>query len=233
RRELIEEYKKLSNEKKSRLAELKELKELLLAKNNQIREMEKEARTPTAILREEINRLEWQLQTRVLTLEEENRIISKIKRLKELLDKAEALRRERNSTLEMKALLSSIRIQVEDLTKKMKLLRDEINKLTQERDALKSKIDEIIKRNLELKSLINEKQERVNKLSALIDEYFKKQADLREKISQLQKELEKSKVTRIIDLKKQEIMEKLKRGGKLTIEELKILYGEPDDLISE
>jgi len=233
RHELIESFKNLANERKARLAELKELRELLQAKNSQIREMEKQARTPTSILREEINRLEWQLQTKVLSLEEENRIINKIKRLNELLAKAEALKKEKNSTLEMKALLSSLRIQVEDLSKKLGNLREEINKLSQERDSLRSRIEEIVNKNVELKTLINEKQEQVNKLSTMIEELVRKQGEIREKLSQLHKDLERSKISQIIDAKKQEIMEKLKKGGKLTFEELKILYGEPEDFESE
>ena len=85
----------------------------------------------------------------------------------------------------------------------------------------------------ELKSEIQAKQSLVNEASKNIEELVAKLGELREKVNKLNKELEKAKLASILNAKKQEVQAKSQGKRRLTIDELKIMYGEPEDFLED
>ncbi|MEM4824652.1 MAG: ATP-binding protein, partial [Desulfurococcaceae archaeon] len=144
RKKIIEELRSLVSERKGKLEELKTLRELITEKKLVIQEMSKGSKTPVTIIKDEIEKLEWKIQTSVLSLEEENKILRKIKTLVSLLEKAEKLQREKNDVLELRALYTSISLQVRDLNVKINKLRNELDNLTRGRDRIKEELKKLV-----------------------------------------------------------------------------------------
>ncbi|MEM3134385.1 MAG: hypothetical protein QW502_01500, partial [Candidatus Bathyarchaeia archaeon] len=174
-------------------------------------------------LKKEIAELDWRIQTTPLSLDEEKRIIERIRTLE--------------SQLSFYLKLNSMRDEISAIEKRLETLREEIS-------SCKNRIAETIAKSQDFHDKMVERLKEVDRLRAEADELHKKYLEKRGKVDELRlkyreslnqisairkiirEEEERKKAEFISALKEKigkEALEKLKRGEKISFEEFKIL----------
>ncbi|MEM2939362.1 MAG: hypothetical protein QXU95_03705 [Candidatus Bathyarchaeia archaeon] len=174
-------------------------------------------------LKREISDIEWKIQTASLSLEEENRLVKRVKFLE--------------TQLAFYRNLEEMRCEAILLKGQMKKLRDEI-------DSCRNKIAENIAKSQKLHERMMEHFREIDKLRVEADWMHKMYLEIREKISSLRlkyadllgqisalkkiirEEEERRRTEAAAALRgkiEREALEKLKRGEKISFEEFKIL----------
>jgi len=228
---LVEERRRLVGELKAKREEYASLIELARSKKIEVDNLSREVKLPISVIVDEINKLEWSLQTRVLTLEQENEIINKIKRYEQLLDKARKAVNGRNEYLELKAYITSLKVQIADLRNKIKTLSDEVSRHREMILKLRQEIAEKSSSITQLTSMVKEKQKSVEDLNKEIEKNRVRLGELREEYNKRVQELKKAKASKILEEKRRAVEERLRSGvRKLTLEDLKLLYSTPEEL---
>lgn len=211
---MLSELKRECSEKVNALRELRQrIKEHLRAKPSRDEEG----------LKKEIAELDWRIQTTPLSLDEEKRIIERIRTLE--------------SQLSFYLKLNSMRDEISAIEKRLETLREEIS-------SCKNRIAETISKSQDFHDKMVERLKEVDRLRAEADELHKKYLAKREKVDELclkyrellnhisairkaiREEEERKKAEFISALKEKigkEALEKLKRGEKISFEEFKIL----------
>jgi phosphoserine phosphatase len=174
-------------------------------------------------LKREISEIEWKIQTSSLMLEEENKLVKRVKSLETRLafySKLKEMRSEatnlREQIKKLKDEIASCRSKIAEDAAKSQKLHERMMEHFREIDKLKAEADEMHKIYLETRE----------KISSLRLKY----ADLLSQISSLKKiireEEEKKRIEATAAIKRKiesEALEKLKRGEKISFEEFKIL----------
>ncbi|MCY0859494.1 MAG: hypothetical protein OWQ54_03600 [Sulfolobaceae archaeon] len=234
---LREEYEK----KKSELKQLKEKKQQLLNAINEIKKDFDELKSllgsvgnnkkvpNPALIKKQIDELEWKIETNSLTLDEEKKIIQKIAALEAQLAKLLKIANLKQKSNENKAELLARRVELKSVNETIVKLAMELNEkrklfltLKQERDKLFNEIGELKKQIDELS----------NKIASLNSQISEKKNILNEKVralKQLQEGKQKNAENTILAKKKKEVEEKLKTNKRLSFEEFLILYGNQEN----
>ncbi|MCD6323947.1 MAG: hypothetical protein J7L55_02420 [Desulfurococcales archaeon] len=222
---LKEERQKLIEERREAVKKIREIKSQLFSKRELLNNAGKVEGMSVAKIRARIDRLEWRIITESLPLEEENAIIREISRLESLLEKAVEARKLRNEYRELNAQLKSQIIILNDLNGKISELSIKINSVRERIGTLKEQVkalqESIEERNKAIQDRANELVELSGKLNEMYAKYREFQTRLRELRVGRKKAVEKE----IIERKKEGAMKKLKEGKRLTLEDLKVLYG--------
>ena len=242
RRESIEQLQKLRNERKGLLDQLNSLKQErdnvlkeFRSKLEQLREarqlLEKEGSIAKLSLRRVLKRieeLEWKQQTSVLPPQEEKRIVEEIQRLEELAERIRKARQEEISILELEAEVKSLKLRLSDLNNKLKELRQSIGTIKAQISSLTPKIDELTKQLASLTGTINAKSHAIDVVTKQLDLLYGKYREVMVRLRELKISRQRGLEVATLEEKRKQIEEKAKRGEPLTLDELRILYGELD-----
>ncbi|MHA1409996.1 MAG: coiled-coil protein [Candidatus Odinarchaeia archaeon] len=206
-------------------AKIREYQQLKAELENKLKEINA-PRIPLHALKNRIKDLEWKLQTSVLKLDEENRIIKTIAELEEKLAVKKEEEKIKNQLLECKTQLTANRIILRDLKKAI---------ITAAKNSQNEHISmgDIYKQVDEIRKEADEYHQKFLENKAKADEYHNKyvviRKEMRKIISQIHKmkEAEKKSRQKSIEVKldkmAQAAQEKLKSGEKLSFDEFQIL----------
>ncbi|MEM4718222.1 MAG: ATP-binding protein [Desulfurococcaceae archaeon] len=229
---LIEDYRKTQNERKEELSQLEALRELLSNRVTELEGLSREIKIPISALRQKIEEIEWTIQTNILTPDRENELIRKIKAYNQLLNKALLVEERREEVLELRATYLSLRTRIKELSNKLREMRGIIDEKTKVLREYKLKLDAVVKKYLDIKESIEAKRKELEQCNSEIALKTSQSIALREKYQQLIDAIEKAKARGVLNEKKLKVSKDLEKRSKkrLTIEELKIMYGELEDL---
>ncbi len=221
----------LNDEVKNLKIILRELKQSYHEKLNALNELRQRIRNHIKTkppeneeyLRREISEIEWKIQTLSLSLEEENRLVKRVKFLETRL---------------------AFYRNLEEMMDKAALLKEQIKKLRDEIASCRNKIAEKIAKSQKLHERMMEHFRDIDKLRIEADQMHKMHLESREKISSLrlkyadllgqisalkkiireEEERKRTETAAALRVKiEREALEKLKRGEKISFEEFKIL----------
>lgn len=232
RGKLIDEYKKISEVRREELAQANLLRELISSKTTELQELSKEIRIPISVLKRKIEELEWTIQTNVLTQEKENELIRKLKAYHQLLNRALSANERKEEVLELRATYISTRARIRDLSSKLNKLREEISEKTNKMKSLKDELRETVTRYTTIKNDIENKKKELDECNNEIVNSTSKLNALREQYQKLLDEIEKAKTLTALSEKRSKIAKNIEQRSKkrVTLEEFKIMYGNPEDL---
>ncbi|ABP95886.1 MULTISPECIES: coiled-coil protein [Metallosphaera] len=233
------QLKTVFEEYTSRINELKELKQKKEQLFEVIKEMRKEFEElrnlmkktqglNPDILEKRIRSLEWRIQTSSLTLEEEKKLIQRIADMERRLNEAKKILKvkekgneERAEFLAKRIELATIRQKISSLIseisekrKTLKSLRDERDKLTKELDELSSQIEAKSKE-------IDELGKQIEAKSKELDELIKARKAMEQGVT-----TSRANIAEIMEKRKKVAEEKLKKGERLSFDEIYALYGD-------
>lgn len=234
RNSLTDSVKKSKDERKGLITLLKEKIELL--KN--LRDNKEESLKKHKVLgdprglRREIDRLEYSLQTNVVSFEKEQRIMKSIKEMKKKYDEVKdvvvvneqigSLNRE---IKELKSKTEEKHKQVQDAAKKSQEFHENVLSSGKKIDDLKTEEEEAYKKFMEYKQQFNEVNSQLKEQLPILN-------DLNQKLNISKEENKKEKLQKIEETlrnKEEVVQEKLRKGQKLTTEDLLILQSRPDN----
>lgn len=215
-RGLNESLSRLKKERDEKIASIKEVKE-------KIREyLKMGTQKGEKYLEMEISNFEWIIQTTPLPLDEEKRIIAKIKSLEEQLYSCRRLRSLKdnvqsmeNSVKEIKERISTCAKEIAERSSEKRKIRERLVELTREINEIKCEIDKI---NREY----DDKIAKISELCSRQRELFNQIVAIKRTIKE---EEEKRKSEQELMLKekiKSKVLEKIKHGEKVSLEEFKI-----------
>jgi uncharacterized coiled-coil DUF342 family protein len=244
KKQLIERFKTLREQRKKLLDELAKVKQdrdniskEFKTKLDQLKEAhnitQKEGDVAKLSLRKiqkRMEELEWRQQTSVLTPEEEKRLVEEIDRLEELAERVRKARKEEVSILELEADVKGLKLKLSELINKVKELRENAGKLKAEISSINPKIDEYNKNIDALGNEIQQKSQEAENLTKQLDALYQEYRDLMVKLKEMKLAKQRGIEVNILEQKRKEIEEKQKKGEALTLDELRILYGDLDSI---
>jgi uncharacterized coiled-coil DUF342 family protein len=210
--------------------ELKERRKRLVELEAIIRERGRRSR-PKREIRERISRLEWEISTTPTQemLPRERELLEKARALHEELRECEELEEQRNMALMLLSEIKAIEIRIGNCKEEIDKLKEVSKERHEKMILVYRKMEEERKRSGDVNSKI---LEHISEIRKFKEEYKK----ILDEIGIIKKEVRNEKLKYeeekrlLINERKREIAEKarrkLKTGGKLTLEELKILYEE-------
>ncbi|MEM1515705.1 MAG: hypothetical protein QXH24_06655 [Candidatus Bathyarchaeia archaeon] len=166
----------------------------------------------------EISNLEWKIQTTPLPLDEEKRVIAKIKSLEEQLYSCRKLKSLRD---EIRSMENSIR----EIKGKISTYIEEIAEKVSEKQKIRERLAELIKEINEIKCKIDKINKEYEDKKEKILELCSRRGEILSQIMAIKKGEERKKVEQELMLKeriKKEVLEKIKRGENVPLEEFKI-----------
>lgn len=208
------------------ISKLRDIKNEFFTKRREFSELSSFSKVSIDSLRKKIDSMEWRIITESLPIQEENKIIKEIGRLEGMLSKALEAKKLSGELLDLRAQISSLTIELNELnnffdklTSEINARREEIRNINKSRDEIKRKLSEVSEeiRNL-VQSLIN--------TASKINELRERYASLNQKLKEVRIAKTKATEEKIIEEKKKLVEEKRRRGERLTFEDLRILYGE-------
>lgn len=204
---LREEANKRSREKHAQiLASRKEIKVLT----------EKKPSRPMNDLQIEIEKLEWRIQTTLLTLKEEETLIDQIRSLENQLLIYKKLQKLTNN-------LAEYRTEEEDFESKAKICHTQLIELAEQSQQLHKEMLEILNQATPLQDEADKSQQRFLEAKRKAERLHQQIEIIGEEIHRIEEE---NKARHELDLRKEleeRALEKLKRGEKLTLDEFKAL----------
>ncbi|MCE4614123.1 MAG: hypothetical protein F7B60_01150 [Desulfurococcales archaeon] len=239
RRELIEELKKLREEKNKLFEELNkqkekrnELSKMLHDKIDELKKFKEQfkddsiMRVSISSIQRRIQQLEWKQQTQVLSSQEENEIVRRIMELEELLEKAREAKKLKTQFISIKAELAKIRVELKDTTAKLREIRENIGKVKERISGLSSDVNDLNKQIDIMTEDIEEKSKNIEGLSKERTQLKSQLKILNEQLRAVRMGEDAKKVEEFVEERRKQVMDKMKKGERLTLEEMKILYGE-------
>lgn len=208
----------LNEEKYSKLSEFTKLKK---EKSEIFKSLD--VKQPSSRIKEHIEKLEFKIETEALPFSKEQEIMKKIKELKKLYGESKILD---ESNKKIKEISTEVRNtgkeanyfhkSIQEKAKQSQNFHEEILKLSADIDKMKIEEEEAFKKFAEFKKKFREaNSELKEKLKVMND--VKSQLD---KIYEEKKEKKKQEQEYILKLKEEAVNEKIKRGEKLTTEDL-------------
>ncbi|MEM2394354.1 MAG: hypothetical protein QXW82_03590 [Candidatus Bathyarchaeia archaeon] len=216
-KELKEQKEEIKREKDRKIEELKIL----------MREMEDlEKRKPNKnpqMLEREVKSLEWKIQTTPLSLQDEKKLIERVKQLETQLNIYRKIEQLAQKSLELKAEIKAMQARIkrygEEISEKAKESQEFHEKMLEkinEAEKLKAEADHLHQLFLQYKEKIRPVQSEIDRISNEIRQ-------LRvEILAEAEEERKKREEEFLADIERQ-AREKLRRGEKLTLEEFKLL----------
>ncbi len=220
--------KQKRDELNTRVQELKTLREEANKKRRekraQILKLREEIRTLTEKklsrrmdnIKMEIEKLEWKIQTKPLTLKEEKVLIDQIRPLENQLLVYKKLQKSKDD-------LDELRTEEEEFESKAKTYHKEILELAEQSQELHKEMLEALNEAATLQSEADEAHQRFWEAKQKARSLHQRIEPLREELHQM---IEENKARHELELRKgleERALEKLKRGEKLTWEEFKVL----------
>ena len=232
RRKLIEEYRNLTKEKRESILQLKAIKDLLSSKSIEIQNLTREVKIPISVIKQKVEEIEWTIQTSVLTPERENSLIRKLKAYTMLLNKAMSIREKKEEALELRATYLSLRTKVSELVEKTKKLRGAIDEKTKKLSELSDQLNQVVSKYDNMKKELEAKRKELEEANKELTIRSSKLNALRSQYQEILDAIEKAKRMQILSEKKSKVAKDVEKREKkrLSIEELKIMYGDVEDL---
>ncbi len=229
-RSLIAEIKKLIEERRNLIDELRALRELMQSKKTTYQSLAEEVKVPLSVIKRKIEELEWYMQTHILTLEEEKQLIRKLQAYNSLLKSALSAMREKEEYLELRALYLSLKNRIAELTSKIGGLKNSLSDKRKKIEELKSITNNRLSEYMNVKSLLENKKKELEECDNNIVQLTSKLIALRQEYDNLMKSISREREKILLELKKRDVLSKLSESSKkkLTLTELKILYGVSD-----
>lgn len=213
------EREKLNDEIRAKIEEVKKLK----AATPQPKESDDPRR-----LRREIERLEYKIETDVMSFDKEKQLMKTIKDLKKRHDEAEKgfaeFRKIRDLSHEidrLRSIADNAHEKVQEAAKESQHKHESMVDTSHRIDELKAKEEEINKRIAEKKDAMAPIADALDAKNAKLRELKQKAGMVVEEEKKVTAEKRKKKLSEL----QAEVTEKLKRGGKLTTEDLLIMQG--------
>jgi uncharacterized coiled-coil DUF342 family protein len=181
---------------------------------------------PEVEIKEEMKRLEWQIQTSVLSIAKERKLVDKIEKLRKELQETRKLRQKMRD-------MGDERIKVEALRMSSSKLHSEVLDLSKESQKHHKKMIEIIEESKPVRKQADEYHHRMLDVIKEADKKHKDLLDVRETLSKLleqekglqRRRKQRTSVATENKLKKraEEALEKLRAGQKVELDELMLL----------
>jgi uncharacterized coiled-coil DUF342 family protein len=242
-RRLREEATKLKNRRDDlnhKVMELKKLRdkaksylELKLTEASKIKEnlklLQKRVSKKENAVRQQIQALDWKLQTTLLTPSEERKLVSQVKTLETQLAIYEQLRKIKRRLIEYYGEIEAAKSQIKSLYEQLsgyaqesQVCHAKMMGLLQQADVVKLEADKAHKAFLEIKQRADKFHQAYVKVVAQVEdvELQIKQINAGIQLEQIRKAKEaRNELSKVVS-------EKLKRGEKITFEEFKLLMEE-------
>lgn len=178
---------------------------------------------PPSRIKQQIEKLEFKIETETVSFEKEKELMKKIKELRKGYDKASILEESNKKISEaldiirrMKKEANETHKSMQEKAKQSQILHEEILKISSEIDKLKIEEEEAFKKFFEFKSAFNGinsgLKERLGEMNDVKNSLDKISSDKREKRRQ--------EIDSILKSKEEIVNEKIKKGQKLTTEDL-------------
>ncbi|MHA1712086.1 MAG: hypothetical protein ACTSUS_08540 [Candidatus Freyarchaeota archaeon] len=227
-KKLLQEIRELRKKRQRKVEEIKEIKEELKKVKERIRVLSEEIKNKSgkesAIrekrVRERIEELEWVIQTNPLPLEKENMLVKEIARLEGEVEIWEKLKKMREEIGELKKRRQRILDEIRQKSEGIALLDEKIFELQEKMMEFRAQAEQAHKNFLEVFGKIVEKE---NELVKLEDEEAVYRR-LYNKALKKRKEEEERKKKKMMKERAAAIREKLKRGERISIQELKLVF---------
>ena len=236
-KELINKIKDNKSKRDALTSEVKELKpkrdsinkgtspkSAELAKLRKEKESVKSAvREPPSSIKREMEKLEFMIETEAISFSKEQQLMKKIKELRKLYDSAsdieyanKKIRESAESIRKMRSESNQVHKSIQEKAKQSQAPHEEILKISSEIDKLKAEEQEAFNKFSELKRKFTETNYQLKeKLKAMNG--VKNALD---KISSDKRDKKKREIESFLKSKEEEVNQKLKRGEKLTTEDL-------------
>ncbi|MEM3640649.1 MAG: hypothetical protein QXH37_01840 [Candidatus Bathyarchaeia archaeon] len=217
----VKELKKQKNEiKREQVQKIEEIKNLRqetgeLTKKKPSRSLKK--------LQEEIESLEWKIQTTPLSLQEENKLVERVKQLEIQLGVCRKIEQLNQKSLELEAEAKALQARVKLYSEK---ISEKARKSQEFHEKMLEKIEEAKKLKMEadsLHQLFLQAREKAKPLRLEMEKISGEIKQLREEILAEEEKARKKNEEILLESIEKQAREKLKRGEKLTWEEFKIL----------
>lgn len=233
REELYNQIQKLKGERNQVRVDLRALSDEVKALLNELKTLRDtigRRRPDVYELREKLERLEWEYQTRTLSPEEERHYVERIQSTESLLAAVERydeclarIRELRQLIVQKRSILSSLTARIKELSSQYLEVKTRLAELREKVNAMRSKLSEMIEKKEELRRKA--------------DEYHAKYVEKINEIKRIREELEKTAIllkaaelSQILRRRRAELyevalkaLEKYRQGGKLTLDEFKLL----------
>lgn len=174
-------------------------------------------------LKEEVERIDWQIQTTPTTLQEDRELVGKVKQLETQLVVHKRLERLKDRIAELRIQIRTMRFESQQLhtqlTANAQIAQESHRKMLEkiaESKTLKTQADDMHKQYLQTRAKIKPVQEEAK---TIVDQILQLEGKIH---ADRQKEKEQSESVLRETLERQ-AKEKLKRGGKLSWEEFQLL----------
>src|SRR3989338_5706652 len=174
-------------------------------------------------IKQQMEKLEFRIETEAISFDKEREIMKKIKELRKvyggLIEMQEAGKKWRESSESIRKMrkdANELHKSVQEKAKHSQALHEEILKASAEIDRIKAEEEDAFKKFSELKGKFSE-------TNAQLKEKLKVMNDVKsalDKISYDRKERRKQEVESFLKSKEEEVNQKIKRGEKLTTEDL-------------
>lgn len=242
-RELREELKRIRSAKntlRERLNEIKRKKEetrnnikktldRLLELRSSLPELRELSKVSISAIRDKIDKLEWKIMTGQVDVEYERFVIREIASLENLLERITMARKTSTELNELRAQLISYKMELSDLYKASDEIYRALNEARINEENIKNKINQY-------SQIIGSIDEKIRKLVEELENIKKTISGLREKLREINRELKRIREERIRSREREVLStlrrraeDKLRRGEKLSFEEVFALYGEAVD----
>ncbi|MCX8165720.1 MAG: hypothetical protein N3D79_03940 [Acidilobaceae archaeon] len=254
RRKLIEERRKLVEERRALVQEYRNYKEQLRALREEFLKVKEErdavkkeamnkredlkiarqlaekegevAKISLRRLQRRLEELEWKQMTTVMRPEEEKKLVEEIARVESMILKVREARKHVISLMELQADYKSTLLKLKGLNEKLSRMWQRLNELRTKLNELGNKIGEANRRIEELSREIEIRSLKLDDLSKEIDGLYSNYKESLTKLNEMKEARRLGIQLELLEKKKKEVKEKAERGEPLTLEELKILYGE-------
>lgn len=234
-RSQAEEIKKKRNQTNEKVKQLKELRDHARKEQKEKRAQAYELKRKLAELvqkeptknmkeiKDEIDKLEWKIQTTPLTVHEEKPLIEKIAELELQLKIHKQIEAIKNNLAKLSMETKILENQARQCHEQILKLAQESQKLHQERIKLLEKIENLKKEaNIALQNFLEKKQQ-AQLIHEKIEGIHSKKGELKEEIIKTEEERQAQMEQELKAKLEEKAKEKLKRGEKLSWEEFQIL----------
>jgi len=233
RNELMEQLRQLKAERDKVREELEKKREQLQLARKLAEKEGDLAKLSLKRLQRRLEELEWKQMTSILSSEAERRIVEEIGRLEELIERVRRAKQQVLSIMELEAEVKALRLKSRDLTQRINGVRESIGEAKREIQSLVERIEEYNKKIDALSEEINERSAILDDLSKQLDLLYTVYREIMVKVRELKLARQYRLSLEELERRRKEVMEKYKRGEPLSLQELRILYGEFDEMIGQ
>jgi uncharacterized coiled-coil DUF342 family protein len=236
RKTLDDYYEKLSSFKASRreiLSQIRDMKTKSSEVEKVLKKFEKSSTKEGAALNERLKKVEWKLQTERISRDEEKQLVASVKELETKLKawkKAHATKQD-----------------LGEIASKIKLLKKQLDEM----NAFKAKNDpEVRAQHERVAAMINQRQQLFQEIEGINADLINLDANIAKSTQELntlreqrrllldgrrsrEHESIRAKTRELVERAKDDARKKLEQGGKLSFDELKLVYADDPESISK